>query len=57
MHQRLCDPIRNKVVKRFRDFVRINFAHTFRREGIPEADGYSENWQQEVLKSFVHRPR
>ncbi len=53
IYNRLCDPIRRKVEKRFRDFVRINFAHTRRKNGIAEADGYSELWQQQVLESFV----
>ena len=52
LYNRLCDPIRRKVEKRFRDFVRVNFAHTRRANGITEADGYSESWQQNVLESF-----
>ena len=52
MYNLLCEPIRKKVEKRFRDFVRINFAHTGRSNGITEADGYNERWQQQVLKSF-----
>lgn len=55
MHRELNPAIRSVVEKRFRDFVRIHFAHTLRREGIPEADGYNERWQQEILESFVHR--
>lgn len=52
IYQRLCEPIRKIVEKRFRDFVRIHFAHTLRTEGIPEADGYGQNWQQRILDSF-----
>jgi hypothetical protein len=33
--------------------VRINFAHTLKKNGIAEADGYSEFWQQQVLKRFA----
>ena len=53
MYDQLSLPIRKKVEKRFRDFVRINFAHTMKKNGIAEADGYSESWQQQVLKSFI----
>jgi hypothetical protein len=53
MYDQLPEPIRRLVEKRFRDFVRINFAHTLKKNGIAEADGYSEAWQQQVLKSFV----
>ena len=49
MFDRLAEPIRRVVEKRFRDFVRINFAHTYKKSGIAEADGYSEAWQQKVL--------
>ena len=53
MYNQLSEPIRRLVEKRFRDFVRINFAHTLKKNGIAEADGFSEAWQQQVLKSFV----
>jgi hypothetical protein len=55
MYHQLSEPIRRVVEKRFRDFVRINFAHTLRRSGIADADGYSEAWQQQVLKSFAKK--
>ena len=42
VYQRLREPIRKIVDKRFRDFIRIHFAHTLRSEGIPEADGGRE---------------
>jgi hypothetical protein len=32
--------------------VRINFAHTLKKNDIAEADDYSESWQRQVLKSF-----
>ncbi len=53
MFNQLSRPLREKVTKRFRDFVRINFSHTMRRNGIADADGYSEAWQQQVLQSFT----
>ena len=53
MYYQLSEPIRRLVEKRFRDFVRINFAHTPKKTAFAEADGYSEAWQQQVLKSFV----
>ncbi len=52
VHQRLCAPLRKVVEKRFKDFVRIHFAHTLREEGIPEADGYSQAWQQRIILAF-----
>ncbi len=54
IYNQLSEPIRRVVEKkRFRDFVRINFAHTLKKNGIAEADGYSESWQQQVLKRFA----
>jgi hypothetical protein len=53
MYNTLCLPVRNVVEKKFRDFVRINFAHTLKSSKIADADGYSEKWQQQVLNSFV----
>jgi hypothetical protein len=52
VHQRLHPSIRGIVEKRFRDFIRIHFAHTNRVEGIPEADGYGQCWQQQIVNSF-----
>jgi len=52
IYTRLCDPLRKVVEKRFRDFLRIHFAHTLRAEGMPEADGYSQGWQQRIVDSF-----
>jgi hypothetical protein len=52
VHQRLNRSIRGVVEKRFRDFIRIHFAHTNRAEGIPEADGYSQRWQQQIVNRF-----
>ena len=55
MHRRLHPSIREIVEKRFRDFVRISFAHTTRKAHVPEADGYSEGWQQSIIASFRSR--
>ena len=55
MYNQLAEPIRKMVEKRFRDFVRINFAHTLKKSGIAEADGYSEAWQQQVLENFAKK--
>ncbi len=52
IHSRLCKPVQQVVEKRFRDFLRIHFAHTLRSEGIPEADGYSSDWQRQIVDSF-----
>jgi len=52
MYQRLYPKIQQVVEKKFRDFVRINFSHTRDMAHVPEADGYSEEWQQNVIRSF-----
>jgi hypothetical protein len=55
IHARLCSPVRAKVEKRFRDFVRINFAHAMNTAVRPSADGYNEAWQQAILDGFGKR--
>ncbi len=57
MYRRLGRPVRDIVAKRFRDFVRVNFAHTLKKRHVPEADGYSEKWQQDILAAFSNRGR
>ncbi len=52
VYAKLSQPLRQVVEKRFRDFLRIHFAHTFRSEGIPEADGYNHDWQRRIVNSF-----
>lgn len=52
MYQRLYLPLQQVVEKKFRDFVRINFAHTRNMSHVPEADGYAEDWQRVVIGSF-----
>lgn len=53
VHEHLCEPLRKVVDKRFRDFVRVHFAHTRSAAGVPEADGYNERWQRRILYSFT----
>ncbi|MDJ0722577.1 MAG: ATP-binding protein [Desulfobacterales bacterium] len=57
MHARLPPAIRDRIEKRFRDFIRIHFAHAVKTVGRPVADGYNEAWQQAILDSFVNRRR
>jgi hypothetical protein len=52
VHERLCQPLQKVIDKRFRDFVRVHFAHTRSKAGVPDADGYGERWQRRVLASF-----
>ena len=54
---RLNPDLQNIVAKRFRDFIRINFSHTRENRHVPDADGYGERWQQEILASFADRSR
>ena len=55
LHARLCEPIRRIVEKRFRDFVRVHFAHALRRAGVQDGGGYTTRWQQDILRSFVRQ--
>jgi hypothetical protein len=57
MHTRLPPVIRTRIEKRFRDFVRIHFAHAIKSAGRPAADGYNEAWQQAILDGFVKNKR
>ncbi len=57
MYDALTLPVRRIVAKRFQDFVRINFAHTGNRRHVPDADGYNEGWQREILAAFANRSR
>ncbi|MCP3874741.1 MAG: hypothetical protein GY699_16515 [Desulfobacteraceae bacterium] len=57
MYEGLGHPLQEIVGKRFRDFIRVNFAHTQKQSTIPEADGYGEKWQQKILASFAKRSR
>jgi hypothetical protein len=53
VHDRLCRPLQKVIDKRFRDFVRVHFAHTRSKAGVPDADGYGERWQRRVLATFA----
>ena len=57
MHTRLPPAIQARIEKRFRDFVRIHFAHAIKSVGRPAADGYNEAWQQDILDGFRKRGR
>ncbi len=57
MYQLLGAPVRKIVAKRFQDFIRVNFAHTGENRHVPEADGYTEKWQQDVLTGFSKKSR
>lgn len=57
MYRRLALPIRQIVAKRFRDFIRVNAAHTGGSRHVPDAGGYGEQWQQEILAGFEKRSR
>ncbi len=57
IYTRLPPAIRQKIEKRFRDFVRIHFAHAMKSAGRPAADGYNEAWQQAILDGFRKRGR
>jgi hypothetical protein len=52
LFQRLCEPIRKVVEKRFRNFVRIHFAHNIRTNNLAEAEGYGQKWQQRIIASL-----
>jgi len=57
MYSGLARVIRKIIAKRFRDFIRINYAHTGEYKNVPEADDYTEKWQREILNSFKKRSR
>lgn len=57
MFFRLDLQIQKIVAKRFRDFIRINLSHTRQNNHVPEADGYAEHWQQDILATFAKRSR
>jgi hypothetical protein len=55
LHARLCPALRRIVEKRFRDFVRVHFAHALRTAGVQDGGGYTTRWQQAILRSFVRQ--
>jgi len=57
MYYLLGKPVQEIVAKRFRDFIRIHFAHTGKQNNVPETADYGEKWQREILASFIKRSR
>lgn len=57
MYQGLAQPVRDIVAKRFRDFIRVHFAHSGDKRHVPDADGYAEHWQQRILDTFKKKSR
>lgn len=57
MYQKLAEPIQQIIAKRFRDFIRIHFAHSGENRSVPDADGYAEAWQKRILKTFEKKSR
>ena len=55
MYARMPEPIRAVVAKRFRDFIRVHYAHARASDGLPGGDEYHQNWQQTVLESFIRK--
>ncbi len=55
MYDRIPRPIRTIIDKRFRDFIRVHYAHTHPSDGLPGGDEYGQGWQQHVLESFVRK--
>jgi len=55
MYGRIPQPIRAIIDKRFRDFIRVHYAHTRPSEGLPGGDEYGQVWQQHVLESFMRK--
>ncbi len=57
MYNRMEQSIRKIMTKRFRDFIRVSFAHTQKLNNISDADDYGEKWQQKILATFTQRSR
>jgi hypothetical protein len=55
MHERIPRPIRRIIDKRFRDFIRVHYAHTDRSGRLPGGDEYGQRWQRHVLESLMRR--
>lgn len=55
MHERIPRPIRTVIDKRFRDFIRVHYAHTDRSGRLPGGDEYAQRWQRHVLESLMRR--
>jgi Histidine kinase-, DNA gyrase B-, and HSP90-like ATPase len=55
MYDRIPGPIRTIIDKRFRDFIRVHYAHSHRSERLPGGDEYGQRWQQRVLASLMRK--
>jgi hypothetical protein len=55
MMARLPDPIGAIVAKRFRNFIRIHYAHSRGMQALPGSDEYTQKWQQRILESFLRK--
>jgi hypothetical protein len=55
MYARIPQPIRTILDKRFRDFIRVHYAHTHSSDGLPGADEYRQGWHQQILESFIRK--
>ena len=55
MYTRIPQPIRTILDKRFRDFIRVHYAHTHPSDGLPGGDEYRQGWHQQILESFLRK--
>ena len=55
MYARIPQPIRSVLDKRFRDFIRVHYAHTRASGGLPGGDEYQQRWQQDILDTLVRK--
>jgi hypothetical protein len=55
MYDRIPRPVRDIIDKRFRDFIRVHYAHTHPSDGLPGGDEYGQGWQQQILASFMRK--
>lgn len=52
MYARIPRSIRDKIDKRFRDFIRVHYAHSAPSGPLPAEDEYTQGWQQRILETF-----
>ena len=55
MYARIPRSIRMILDKRFRDFIRVHYAHTHPSDGLPGGDEYRQGWHQQILESFIRK--
>jgi len=55
MYERIPRPVRDIIDKRFRDFIRVHYAHSHPSGGLPGGDEYGQGWQQHILESFMRK--